>query len=492
MNKRFLSRLFISAIGIMCLVSWTYPVMEVCIDSRLDDQEEMIRERIPSAVTIVNPIYNPAVRSYLNTYIYSRPEQTAGMIGWAAVYFPMFEKALADEGLPTDLKYLSIVESALNPAAISRSGAGGLWQFMKPTARECGLKISSYVDERMDPEKSTKAAVHYLKTLYAMFGNWELVMAAYNAGPGRVKWAAKKAGTNDYWKMARYLPVETQSYVPGFIAASYLMNYHDAHNIIPVYPELAMGELTLVNVYEGMSIGEVAKRSGLTIEQVKRFNPSFVRNYIPACAAGHTLVLPFASAELFNSGRSMVPPIMIEEAGGIATTVTIGGMTYKITTISKEHIVRSGDNLYTLAARNNCTVSQLMAWNGLKDSRLSIGQRIEIRKVTKELMPSIMEAIVASPAPLVRNAQPVATSLTSLSFDYFPVNYHTTSVEFDINPVIKEQVQNTIVLQRRQSVRQALNNNQLANVSTTMCDLPGNACTGGVIKVRSEQLEVSN
>jgi hypothetical protein len=126
-----------------------------------------------------------------------------------------------------------------------------------------------------------------------------------------------------------------------------------------------------------------------------------------------------------------------------------------------------------------------MAWNGLKDSRLAIGQRIEIRKVTKELMPAIMEAIVAVPATPVRSAQPVATSLTSRTFDYFPVNFHTTSVEFDINPVIKEQAQNTIVLQRRQSVRQALNNNQLANISTTMCDLPGNACTGGVIKVRS-------
>jgi len=126
-----------------------------------------------------------------------------------------------------------------------------------------------------------------------------------------------------------------------------------------------------------------------------------------------------------------------------------------------------------------------MTWNNLKDSRLSIGQRIEIRKVVKELMPSIMEAIVAAPPPpTVRLVQPASTTLASLSFDYFPVDYHTTSVAFDINPVIKEQVQNTIVLQRRQSVRQALNNNQLANISTTMCELPGNACTGGVVRVR--------
>ena len=483
MNKILPTRLFVSAIGILCLVAWTNPVPEMVISSNLDDQEEIIRERIPTAVSIVNPVYNPAVRSYLNTYIYRRPEHTAMMLGWAAVYFPMFEKALAEAGLPTDLKYLSIVESALNPAAISRSGAGGLWQFMKPTARECGLKISSYVDERMDPDKSTKAAVHYLKTLYAMFGNWELVMAAYNAGPGRVRAAVKRAGSSDYWKIARFLPEETRSYVPGFIAASYLMNFHDAHNIIPVYPELAMGEMTTVLVFQGMSITELARRSGLTVESVKLLNPSFVRNYIPTSAAGYAIVLPFASAELFNSGRSMeIPDLDAIETGVASSTVTIGGATYKITTSSKEHVVRSGDNLSTIAARNNCTVRELMTWNGLRDSRLSIGQRLEIRYTVKELMPAIMEALVV--APPVRNDMTLNT-LSALSFDYFPVDQRSQDVSFEIAPVVKEQSTNTLVLQRRQSIRQALNQYQLSNsVSNATCDLSGNVCAGDVVRVR--------
>ena len=491
MNLSKLTRLLYLAICVFSLVAWTNPVTGVIFDehvtSNLDEQEEVIRERIPTAVTIVEPIYNPAVRSYLDTYIYRRPEQTANMIGWAAVYFPIFEKALADEGLPTDLKYLSIVESALNPGAISHSGAGGLWQFMKPTAKMCGLKVGSYVDERMDPYKSSKAAALYLKQLYAMFGDWELVMAAYNAGPGRIKSAIKRAGTEDYWKLTKYLPVETRSYVPGFIAASYLMNFHDAHNIIPVYPEMAMGELDTITIFDGMSITELARRSGMTVEFVRQLNPSFIRGYIPASSSGYNLILPAASVELFNSGRSMeVPPVELaseSESGDLSTTtLSIDGATYKVTTKSKEHIVRSGDNLYTIAQRNNCTVKQLMAWNGLRDSRLSIGQHLEIRYTTRELIPAVVEAALVVP-PVRQDL--TLQSLDILPFETIPVTYTLPDVHFCMNPVIKEQVNNTLVLQRRQSVRQALNQYKLNNnISLKACDMPGSFCTGDVLRVR--------
>ena len=481
MNKISVCRLIFSALGILCLVAWTNPAPYTLITSNLDDQEEIIRERIPTAVTIVNPIYNPAVRSYLDTYLYRRPQQTAAMIGWAAVYFPMFEKALAEEGLPTDLKYLSIIESALNPVAISRSGAGGLWQFMKPTARECGLKISSYVDERMDPEKSTKAAVLYLKQLYAMFGNWELVMAAYNAGPGRVRSAVKRAGSSDYWKIARFLPEETRSYVPGFIAASYLMNFHDAHNIIPVYPEHAMGDLDTIMIYEGMSITEVSKRSGLPIDIVKQLNPCFIRNYIPISAAGYSLILPFSAAEAFNSGRMLEVPDLA--FSGESATVTIEGKTYKITTKSKEHVVRSGDNLYTLASRNGCSVRELMDWNGLRSSHLAIGQRLEIRFTAKELVTATPVVAVVVPVTPMRQSQQCNT-LACLTPEYLPVDHRATTVTFEIAPVIKTQSTNTLVLQRRQSVRQALYQQANGNVDLQTCSLPANLCTGDVVRMK--------
>jgi len=482
MNKEFLCRLLISALGLFGLVAWTEPVsiFDEVINSNLDEQEEVIRERIPSVVTIVNPVYNAAVRSYLNTYIYRRPEQTVEMIGWAAVYFPMFEKALTDEGLPTDLKYLSIVESALNPAAISRSGAGGLWQFMKPTARECGLKISSYIDERMDPEKSSRAAAKYLHQLYDTFKNWELVMAAYNAGPGRIRSAIKRAGTENYWELAAYLPAETQSYVPGFIAASYLMNFHGAHDLIPIYPETCMGEMVCVYVNEGMSITEVAKRTGLTVDMVKRLNPSFVRNYIPASPAGYALNLPAAAAELFNSNRTMAVPDIELVADATTTTVTEDGFTYSVTTSSKDYVVRSGDNLYSIAQRNRCSVRDLMTWNTMHDSHLSVGQHLELHFTTKELVPTIVDV---APPPVIRTSQTINT-LPSLLMNHFPVDHRLATVDFAIDAHVNGPVKNTIVLQRRQSVRQALGQYQLNLTAQQQMEMPKDLVAGDMIRVR--------
>jgi len=486
MNLKFLCCSFVCALGFLTLVAWTAPAEMEFFNSHLDEQEEIIRERIPNVVTIVSPIYNPAVRSYLNTYIYRRPAQTAEMLGWAAYYFPKFEEVLKEEGLPTDLKYLAIVESALNPNAISRSGAGGLWQFMKPTARECGLKCGSYIDERMDPEKSSKAAATYLKQLYAMFGNWELVMAAYNAGPGRVRSAVKRAGTSNYWELARFLPEETRSYVPGFIAASYIMNYHYEHNIIAEYPEHACGELTSVMVYESMSLADLATKSGMTVEMVKGLNPAFVRNIIPSSQTGHVIWLPDSAAELFNSGRIVVPPVVFvnEFANADTRTAIIHGKNYKISTIRKTYIVRSGDNLYDLAKKNNCTVSELMIWNKMHSSRLAIGQKLEIRKEMAELMPLIVEE--APPALPVRSEQSIVV-VPSLGMESLFYKKKMASLEFNIEPSLQDQTSNILVLKRRQSLMQALSSSPLnSSLQASQIIIPANAMTGDVVRVKSK------
>ena len=484
MNVKFVCRLFVSTLSLLSLIAWTIPVEMDFVNSHLDEQEEIIRERIPTVVTIVNPVYTPAVRSYLNTYIYRRPDHTSAMVGWAAYYFPKFEKALLEAGLPTDLKYLAIVESALNPNAISRSGAGGLWQFMKPTARECGLKCGTYIDERMDPEKSSRAAATYLKQLYTMFGNWELVMAAYNAGPGRVKSAVKRAGTSNYWELLRYLPVETQSYVPGFIAASYIMNFHNEHNLAPAYPEHAMGELTSVTLYQGMSISEIASKSGLTVEMVKGLNPSFVRNYIPSSQEGYVIWLPMTSAELFNTGRNVEAPAvtLMADANADSRIVDVNGTLYNIITSRRNYTVRSGDNLYNIAERNNCTVKELMSWNRLRDSRLAIGQRLEIRKEYRELVPVVVEQ---PPVVPVRNDQST-TTVPSLVLNSLPIEKSMLSVSFTIEPRIPEQTSDALVLKRRQSLRQALDAYQLtSSVHPSQVIMPGNAVTGDVVRVKA-------
>ncbi|MEP6646043.1 MAG: transglycosylase SLT domain-containing protein [Saprospiraceae bacterium] len=486
MNFKFVCRTFIATLGLLSVIAWTNPFdMKAITESVLDEQEEIIRDRIPTVVTIVSPTYNTIVRSYLNTYIYRRPEQTVNMLGWAAYYFPKFEKALTEQGLPTDLKYLAIVESALNPNAVSRSGAGGLWQFMKPTARECGLKCGSYIDERMDPEKSTRAAAAYLKQLYTMFGNWELVMAAYNAGPGRIRAAVKRGGTSDYWALTKYLPAETQNYVPAFIAASYIMNYHYEHNLCPAIPEHAMGELTSVMLYEGMSISEIANRSGMTEDMVKGLNPSFVRNVIPASQIGNMIWLPAAAAELFNAGRNMEPPTIniASDMNAEIRTVNLNGTMYNIITTRKEYRVRAGDNLSYIADKNNCKVSELMNWNKLRNNHLSIGQRLDIVEVTRELAPLVIEE---APAPIaLRNDLP-ATTLPSLQLGSFDDDEETASVNFTMEPNVPEHTSEHLVLKRRQSVRQALDAYQWSSsILPSQLVMPGNAVAGDVIRVKT-------
>jgi membrane-bound lytic murein transglycosylase D len=454
--------------------------------SRLDEQEEVIRERLPSAVSIVTPLYNPAVRSYLNIYFNSRPQHTAEMLGWAAYYFPLFEQALASEGLPADLKYLAIVESALNPTAISRSGAGGLWQFMKPTAKEYGLRMSTYIDERMDPEKSTRAAAKFLKRLYAMFGDWELALAAYNAGPGRVRAAMKRAGSDDYWEVAKYLPTETRAYVPGFIAASYLMNYHEAHDIMPKYPEDALGRMDTLMIYKGMPLAEVAKRSGLSLDLVRRLNPVFVKGYVPASHNGFAILLPYAAAALFHSGRLMeappvegpiaanakvaLDPVRTEDAGMAAAG------SYKLVTTKKYHTVRSGDNLSALARKYNCTVKDLMKWNKLHDSRLAIGQRLEIRITRREL---VELPVVEAPAPRAAVALAALPTRDPARIDGAP---ERTPLRPAVTPQLTQRPTETVMLQRRQSVRQLCTQNGLDFSDAVRFDLQ-TACTGELIRI---------
>ncbi|MGB1217331.1 MAG: lytic transglycosylase domain-containing protein, partial [Saprospiraceae bacterium] len=254
-----------------------------------------LRKRLAETKSeVIRPRLTPGVKSYVRTYTQRRRESTEVMIGRSAIYFPIFEKHLREAGLPTDLKYLPIVESALKPEARSPVGAGGLWQFMPSTGKMYGLKINSYVDERSDPNKASKAAADFLGDLYRQYGDWALVLAAYNAGPGRVNKAIRKGKSKNFWKIQKYLPKETQNYVPGFIAATYLMQNYEAHGMTAVMPEYDLQVTETTQIYSDMTFEKIAEVSRTPYYIVKALNPSYKKEIIKANAEeGAYLILPY-------------------------------------------------------------------------------------------------------------------------------------------------------------------------------------------------------
>ena len=251
--------------------------------------------------TTIPLTYNTHVRSFIDLYANRLRTQSSRMLGLAYVYFPMFEELLDKYNLPLELKYLAMVESALNPVAGSRAGAKGLWQFMLVTGREYGLKVSSLVDERYDPWKETVAACQYLQSLYARYGDWFLVLAAYNSGPGTVNKALLRAGgVKNYWAIWPYLPKETRGYVPAFIAVNYVMNYATEHNLYPIDPGLLLHGTDTVMVHDYLSFDQISECVGVPMEDLKFFNPQYTKQIIPATPDHHyELRLPMKYALRF-------------------------------------------------------------------------------------------------------------------------------------------------------------------------------------------------
>ena len=232
------------------------------------------------------------VKDQIYRYTESYKKGSGEILGRAEMYFPLFDQYLAEAGVPEQLKYLSIVESALNPNAVSGAGAAGLWQFIRQTGRHYGLTINRTVDERRDPHRATQSAVRYLKDLYGMFGDWSLALAAYNSGPGRVKEAIQRANSTDFWKIKNYLPRETRNYVPAFIAASYLVNYYYLHGIEPILQSDEYVFTSSILVYEKIDFSDIAHWTGLDVATIQQLNPAYLRSYIPGTTEGHYLILP--------------------------------------------------------------------------------------------------------------------------------------------------------------------------------------------------------
>ena len=247
-----------------------------------DAESREIRERLREMDLIIDNRTHPTVESYLRGYLLRNREKSEMILGRVPAYFPIFEEELRKAGLPDDLKYLAIVESALIPKALSRAGAGGLWQFMPGTGKNFGLRIDETLDERGDVVLATRAAVQYLKEEYDRFGDWALVLAAYNSGPGRISRLVRRTGRKDYWSLQRHLPSETRNYVPAFVAAAYLLKYGDLHGLRPRMLSLDEQLPTWVPCPEGVSLKEVARATELPLSMLRELNAQCLRDYIPA------------------------------------------------------------------------------------------------------------------------------------------------------------------------------------------------------------------
>lgn len=340
-------------------------------------------DRLSRLPRVIPMPYNHIVRNCIDLYAERRRDLVRYMLGMADFYFPIIEQVLDKHNLPIELKYLAVVESALNPVALSRVGACGLWQFMLPTGKSYGLEINSLIDERRDPLKATEAACKYFEDMYAIYGDWNLVLASYNCGPGNVNKAIRRSGgKTDFWDIFPYLPKETRSYVPLFIAANYIMNYACEHNLCPMQTSLPLATDTVM-VTNMLHLQQVADVLGLEIEQLRALNPQYKRDIIPGNAAPSVLKLPAAETYTFIDKEDTVFTHRAEEllAHCIPIEPSSKGNDRSGTSSRREritHTVKSGENLYTIANRYGVTAKELRKWNGLRSNRVARGKRLKL------------------------------------------------------------------------------------------------------------------
>ncbi|MCF0207674.1 MAG: LysM peptidoglycan-binding domain-containing protein [Bacteroidales bacterium] len=351
-------------------------------DTELPDS--LFKVRVENISTPLNIVYNDKVQQYIDKYVKRGHRLAPKLLGLSHQYFMMFEEKLDAYGIPLELKYLSVIESALNPRAKSPAGAVGLWQFMYKTGLVMGLEITSYIDERMDPEKSTDAACRYLKLLHSTYNDWTLALAAYNAGPGRINAAIKRSGKSTYWEIYPYLPEETRNYVPGFIAMMYMFENHKLHNFKPEKIDF-FEDVDTVMVKKQLHFAQLDSVLGIPVEETRELNPQYKLDIVPAKTKQYPLkmqrkyinqfleledsIYSFNDSVIFNLKKvdfSKSATYSREPSGQPAGT---NAVTYS---------VKSGDVLGSIAQKYGVTVSNIKSWNGLSSDRLQIGQKLKI------------------------------------------------------------------------------------------------------------------
>lgn len=345
--------------------------------------DSLVKLRLSKMYCVMEMPYNDYIRSFIDLYTVKKRKQLGFMLGLKDYYFPIFERALEANKLPLELKYLPVIESALRPNALSRVGAAGLWQFMISTGRMYGLEINSLIDERLDPIKSTMAAALFLKDLYSIYGDWNLVIAAYNCGPGNVNKAVRRAGgVKDYWTIYPYLPTETRGYVPIFIAANYAMNYASEHQVCKLKPVFPLAVDT-VTINRRIHLDQIAAVLDIPVETLQILNPQFKRKIVPGDIKPYSIALP-----MNRSGDFIV---MMDSISAYKSDSLIQERRIEVDLARKDmkstsngsviyHKVRSGQNLSSIADKYGVKVTEIKRWNGLRSTRIKVGQRLKICK----------------------------------------------------------------------------------------------------------------
>lgn len=344
-------------------------------------------DRLSRMQTVMEMPYNEIVRKFIDMYAGRLRNQVSFMLSAGNFYMPIFEEALDAYNLPLELKYLPIIESALNPSAVSRAGASGLWQFMIGTGKIYGLESNSLIDDRRDPIKASWAAARYLKDLYSIYRDWNLVIAAYNCGPGNINKAIRRSGgETDYWSIYNYLPRETRGYVPAFIAANYVMTYYCDHNICPMETNIPANTDT-VQVNKNLHFQQIADLCHVSLEEIRSLNPQYKKELIPGDSKPYTLRLPQSSVSAFIDRQDTIYAHRADELfknrltvdvkeknarGKKGSSATSGGVTY--------YKIRQGDNLGSIARKYGVRVKDLQQWNGLRGTNIAAGKRLKIYK----------------------------------------------------------------------------------------------------------------
>ena len=338
-----------------------------------------IEERFNALTSEIPLTYNSRIKAFIDYFTIRNRDYTKMVLGRLHLYFPMFEKYFKEYGIPEDIKFLAIVESGLNPIARSRVGAVGLWQFMPATGKMYGLDIDWYIDERMDPEKSTEAACKYLRSLYNYFNAWDLALAAYNAGPGKVRRAIRKSGyKKDFWEIYRYLPRETRSYVPQFLAFLYVVNYAEEHNfIIDDYKEY-LPETDTIIVNDFLYFKTFADLTNICAEDLEKLNPSVRRRAIPESENEFILHIPYDIKPFLLENRNWILDSAKntgkEELEYLARNSV--GSTYGRDKVI--HTVKTGEVLGTIANKYKVRVADVRSWNNIRGNLIRVNQKLKI------------------------------------------------------------------------------------------------------------------